>query len=185
MTRICQFLGVKPSTVSVGGTRTRDSGKVCLLATGTIEQVNGVSAVTVGQLKPKLVLGRPLNEIEISSSHGVLWSQLATSKGPIQGRIAWPIEPIKPNQRLELAMRPRGAAGGDWAFVTLIGAESGVISKMLGIINKISQGPFNSPLSAIDTAVSRGEDNIAIALAWMPDFDSRDSGQIRHFVRDY
>jgi hypothetical protein len=179
MTRIRQFLGVQPRTVSVGGTRSRQQAVVCLLAPGPIQKVGEVSQIQLVESSPNLVFGTPLNEVEIRSGSAVLWSQLATSKGPIQGRIPWPISPIKSNQRLELAMRPRGAAGGDWAFVTLIGGQDSVISKVSDIINKISQGPFNSPLPAIDAAISGGEFNIAIALAWAPEFDSRDLGQLK------
>jgi hypothetical protein len=120
MTRIRQFLGVQPRTVSVGGTRSRQQAVVCLLAPGPIQKVGEVSQIQLVESSPNLVFGTPLNEVEIRSGSAVLWSQLATSKGPIQGRIPWPISPIKSNQRLELAMRPRGAAGGDWAVVHLI-----------------------------------------------------------------
>ena len=178
MTRIRQFLGVQPRSVSVGGTRSQGESLVCLLAPGPIQKVGKVSQIQLVQSSPNLVFGSPLNEVEIRSGSAVLWSQLATSKGPIQGRIAWPIEPIKSNQRLELAMRPRGAAGGDWAIVTLIGAGSDVLQRTAATFEKLAEGDDGSRLYAINESISRGEQSLAIALTWTSDGKTSDSIQI-------
>ena len=178
MTRIRQFLGVQPRTVSVGGTRSRGESFVCLLAPGPIQKVGEVSQIQLVQSSPNLVFGTPLNEVEIRSGSSVLWSQLATSKGPIQGRIPWPIAPIKSNQRLELAMRPRGAAGGDWAIVTLIGAGSDVLQRTAVTFEKLAEGDDSSHLHAINESISRGEQSLAIALTWTSDGKTSDSIQI-------
>jgi len=178
MTRIRQFLGVQPRTVSVGGTRSRGQASVCLLAPGPIQKVGDVSEIQLVQSRPNLVFGTPLNEVEIRSGSTVLWSQLATSKGPIQGRIAWPIAPVGFNQRLELAMRPRGSAGGDWAVVVLNGAEPDVLKRISSAVQENAKKGGSSRLLAINEAVSRGERGIAIELTWVDDASSSNSRQI-------
>ena len=124
MTRIRQFLGVQPRSVSVGGTRSNAAQAVCLLSPGPIELRPDGPTVRVVDPQPALVLGSPLNEIELRRGEAVLWSKLASSKKAISGRLAWPLAPLKPGERLELAMRPRGAAGGDWAVVSLQAASA-------------------------------------------------------------
>lgn len=167
MTRIRQFLGVQPRTVSVGGTRSRGQASVCLLAPGPIQNVGKVSEIQLVESRPYLVFGTPLNEVEIRSGTDVLWSQLATSKVPIQGRTAWPIASVEPNQRLELAMRPRGAAGGDWAVLTLVAASSDDQQRSIAALQtSASNGQLR--LQQLDQAVAAGDRALAQALLWAP-----------------
>ena len=124
MGRIRTFLGVQRRSVSVGGTRSGAAQSVCLLAPGPVEPSRSGASVRVLDPQPALVLGTPLNEIEIRRGRTVLWTQLASSKAPISGRLAWPLPPLKPGEQVQLAMRPKGAAGGDWEVVTLEGAPA-------------------------------------------------------------
>jgi hypothetical protein len=166
MTRIRQFLGVQPRTVSVGGTRSRQQAVVCLLAPGPIQKVGEVSEIQLVQSRPNLVFGTPLNEVEIRSGSAVLWSQLATSKGPIQGRIPWPIAPIVSNQRLELAMRPRGAAGGDWAVLSMKGASAEAQQRYAAALGAIGSNGDHQ-LRQLDKAIGAGDGALAQALLWV------------------
>lgn len=93
-------------------------------ASGPTESGPTGAVVRVLDPKPRLVLGHPLNEIELRRGEVVLWSQLASSKAPIRGPLAWPLPAMQAADRLELALRPQGAAGGDWAVVTLEAASA-------------------------------------------------------------
>jgi len=79
MGRIRTFLGVQPRSVSVGGTRSGPAQSVCLLAPGPVETSSSGPSVRLLDPQPVLVLGTPLNEIELRRGQTVLWSRLASS----------------------------------------------------------------------------------------------------------
>jgi hypothetical protein len=165
MSRIRKFLDLQPRSVSVGGTRTGERTEVCVLAPGPIEKVDGVSRVLVVESKPDLVLGTPLNEIQIRSGQAVLWTQLATSRVPIAGRLGWPLPPISPGQQMELGIRPRGSAGGDWAWLKLVGAPQQIMEQTAQVLS-ISKHSEGLRLKSIDQALQNGDNSVALALIW-------------------
>ena len=167
MTRIRQFLGVQPRSVSVGGTRSNAPQAVCLLSPGPIELRPDGPTVRVVDPQPALVLGSPLNEIELRRGEAVLWSKLASSKKAISGRLAWPLAPLKPGERLELAMRPRGAAGGDWAVVSLDAASVEDQQRYAAAL-RLSGGDGERQLQELDQAAAVGDGALAQALLWAP-----------------
>lgn len=167
MGRIRTFLGVQPRSVSVGGTRSGVAQSVCLLSPGPIEPSRNGPAVRVLNPRPPLVLGTPLNEIEIRRGETVLWSQLASSKAPISGNIPWPLPPLAAGEQLELAMRPKGAAGGDWGVVKLQAASA----KAQQSYAKGAQASAGKPelrLQQLDEAAAAGDGALAQALLWDP-----------------
>ena len=171
MTRIRQFLGVQPRSVSVGGTRSNAPQAVCLLSPGPIELRPDGPTVRVVDPQPALVLGSPLNEIELRRGEAVLWSKLASSKMAIRGRLVWPLAPLKPGERLNLAMRPRGAAGGDWGVVKLQ-AASAEAQQRYGQEMQASAGNVELRLQQLDQAAASGDGALAQALLWAPDTKS-------------
>lgn len=167
MGRIRSFLGVQPRSVSVGGTRSNAAQAVCLLSPGPIELRPDGPTVRVVDPQPALVLGSPLNEIELRRGEAVLWSKLASSKMAIGGRLVWPLAPLKPGERLELAMRPRGAAGGDWAVVSLQ-AASAEDQQRYATALLASGGNGERQLQELDQAAAVGDGPLAQALLWEP-----------------
>jgi len=167
MTRLREFIGTQPRSVSVGGTRSAVGQTVCLLSPGPIRQRLQRSEILVVDASPDLVLGSKLNEIEIRSGNKVVWSQMGTSKKAIDGRIPWPIEPIKPRQRLHLALRPRGTAGGDWAHMTLVGAPRSAMQAYHKTLEASSGSP-SARLLAVDSAARSQDQSKALALLWAP-----------------
>ena len=167
MTRIREFIGTQPRSVSVGGTRSAMGKQVCLLSPGPIRQSSKGSEILVVNATPDLVLGSKLNQIEIRSRNKVLWSEMGTSKKAIDGRISWPITPIKPRQRLQLGLRPRGTAGGDWARITLVGASRAAMKTYQKTL-KTSSGSSTARLIAVNSAVKAKDQSKALALLWAP-----------------
>ena len=167
MTRLREFIGTQPRSVSVGGTRSAVGQTVCLLSPGPIRQRLQRSEILVVDASPDLVLGSKLNEIEIRSGNKVVWSQMGTSKKAIDGRIPWPIEPIKPRQRLHLGLRPRGTAGGDWAHMTLVGAPRSAMQAYHKTLEASSGSP-SARLLAVDSAARSKDQSKALALLWAP-----------------
>ncbi len=167
MGRIRTFLGVQPRSVSVGGTRSGAAQSVCLLAPGPIETTRSGPAVRVLDPQPALVLGTPLNEIEIRRGETVLWSQLASSKAPISGSIPWPLAPLAAGEQLELAMRPKGAAGGDWGVVKLEAASADAQQRYAQTVLS-SADDAEQRLQQLDQAATTGDGALAQALLWAP-----------------
>jgi len=167
MGRIRTFLGVQPRSVSVGGTRSGPAQSVCLLAPGPVESSSSGPSVRLLDPQPVLVLGTPLNEIELRRGQTVLWSRLASSKTPISGSIPWPLAPLAAGERLELAMRPKGAAGGDWGVVKLEAASAEAQQRYA----KDAQASASSAelrLQQLDQAIAAGDGAEAQALLWAP-----------------
>ncbi|MEB3105626.1 MAG: hypothetical protein VKN17_07600 [Cyanobacteriota bacterium] len=167
MGRIRTFLGVQPRSVSVGGTRSGAAQSVCLLAPGPIESSRSGPAVRVLDPQPALVLGTPLNEIEIRRGETVLWSRLASSKAPISGIIPWPLAPLAAGERLELAMRPKGAAGGDWGVVKLQATSAEAQQRYTKTVH-VSSSSEELRLQQLDQAAAAGDGELAQALLWAP-----------------
>lgn len=167
MARLRSFLGLQPRLVSVGGTRSKTSLSVCLLSPGPIQSDRDGPTVRVVDPLPVLVVGSPLNEIELRRGEVVLWSRLASSKAPISGRLSWPLPPIKPGEQLDLAMRPRGAAGGDWAVVMLETASLAAQQRYAAAL-QISVGDEKQRLQQLDQAAAAGDGALAQALLWAP-----------------
>lgn len=167
MAKLRRFLGLQPRLVSVGGTRSNATQAVCLLAPGPIEPGRDGLAVRVLDPQPALVLGTALNEIELRRGEVVLWSRLASSKTPISGRLDWPLPPLKPDERLELAMRPKGAAGGDWAVLSLQAANSEDQRRYTAAL-QASGGYGKQRLQQLDQAAAAGDGALAQALLWAP-----------------
>lgn len=167
MGRIRSFLGVQPRSVSVGGTRSGAAQSVCLLSPGPIEPSRRGPAVRVLDPRPQLVLGTPLNEIEIRRGETVLWSQLASSKASISGSIPWPLPPLAAGEKLELAMRPKGAAGGDWGVVSLE-AASAEAQQRYAQVAETSVGNAELRLQQLDQAIATKDGALAQALLWAP-----------------
>lgn len=167
MSRIRSFLGVQPRTVSVGGSRHGTVQQVCLLAPGPVQTSGGVAWVSVLNRRPALVLSTALNELEIRRGDRVLWSQLASSRQPITGQLRWPLAPLEPGERLELAFRPRGASGGDWAVVSLEGASAEAQQRFAAAVEgSRSNGMLR--LQQVEQAVAAGDAALAAALLWAP-----------------
>lgn len=167
MGRIRTFLGVQPRSVSVGGTRSGAAQSVCLLSPGPIEPSRKGTAVRVLDPWPQLVLGTPLNEIEIRRGETVLWSQLASSKAPISGSIPWPLAPLTTGEQLELAMRPKGAAGGDWGVVKLQAASAEAQQRYVKDA-QVSASSAELRLQQLDQAIAAEDGPLAHALLWAP-----------------
>ena len=124
------FLGLTPP-IAVGGSRSGGDQQVCLLSPWPIDRMSKGSGSTqamepllVGLSAPLLLAQAPLNEIRLERNEQLLWQQRASSNEAIEGPIPWPISPLRPGELLTLKLRPRGAAGGDFAVFRLQAASA-------------------------------------------------------------
>lgn len=78
---------------------------------------------------PSIWAETPLAEILVEQEGKVVWQLLATRRNPIEGPIQWPLDPLLPQQRLTIRLRPYGAPGGAYAAVTLIAPDAAVMQE--------------------------------------------------------
>lgn len=113
-----------PIPLEVMGTRASDRGKVCLINPWIETNSEGNQVALAVSSTPTIWADRPLAEILIERDGMPVWQQLATSKQPIEGAIAWPLEPLKPSESCILKLRPYGATGGAYSKAVLLAADS-------------------------------------------------------------
>ncbi len=102
------------------GKATRDLLQACLFTPSfLIDQSTLIPIAETTIDQPLIFSPEPLNEITISKNGKILWSKNGTLDARIIGPIAWPIEPIKPNEKYLLSIRPKGSIMGESADIVL------------------------------------------------------------------
>ena len=166
MTRIREFIGVQPTTVSTGGSRSNLGASVCLLAPGPIQDLEGVKQIQVVFAEPTLVFGSPLDEVQLREGNSLLWSvTAANADDPIRGSLKWPLPPLKSKQRVQLLLRPQGSDVGDSAHVTLIGASQETINHTQTLIQSNIDNP-SEYLKVIDQSLRDHQYSLSYSLLW-------------------
>ena len=122
--RLRKLLGITNPRVAVGGSRSGGDDQICLISPLIRQTSNALPAATTALRKPTLLAAEELNELRIERDGQILWRQRATSTTALAGPIPWPLDPLRPGERVTLWLRPRGSAGGDFAKVALIAAGS-------------------------------------------------------------
>ena len=95
--------------------------KLCILSPFISSSNNSqtkVSAISFD--KPLIYTPDPLNEIIISKNGEVVWSKKGLSINErIKGPIPWPINPIKPNEKYLISIRPKGLPPGEFGNILI------------------------------------------------------------------
>jgi hypothetical protein len=149
---------------AVGGSRSSSDGSVCVILPGasTAETRSG-SNLRALISQPTIVVRGPLNELRLENQDGIRWQKLASSTKSIEGPIAWPIQPLSPNQTLTLRVRPKGASGGDFASYSLVGSSSEAMAETEAKIRKLGSDP-QPWQGAIQSALNTKQQGLALAL---------------------
>jgi len=172
--RLRQLLNLAPP-LAVGGSRSGEAGSVCLIspapqALATKAAVDGPSedALAVTPVAaPTLLAAGPLNEIRLQRGGVMLWRLRASSSQAIDGPIPWPLAPLKPGERLQLLLRPRGASGGDFASVRLQAGSAVELQRSAQLLASLAPKQ-ETWLQAIDRT-ARSDRALAVALLTSPE----------------
>jgi hypothetical protein len=114
---------------------------------------------------PTLMSAGPLNELQLLHDNRIVWQQRASSIEPISGPIAWPLQPLQPNEQVLLRLRPRGAGGGDFAQISLQAADAAVLERHQSLLTMLQANP-----SRWETAIEQElSSNPAMAVALASD----------------
>jgi len=161
--RLRELIGLNPRQ-AVGGSRGTSSGSICLI-TPRLEASSAASPPTalVSLPQPTLLAAGELNEVRLEHNGQLLWQQRASSTTPIRGPIPWPLAPLTPGQEVLLRLRPRGAAGGDFATIQLRAGTAAQQQQALALLANPS-----ARLQAIAASARNGRSALASELVFAP-----------------
>jgi len=179
--RIRQLIGLNRA-LSAGGSRSSTALSICLIQPTAELDDNGEARALVPISRPTILTAGPLNEVRLERGGQVVWRQRASSTAAIEGPIPWPLEPIQPGEALTLLLRPRGASGGDFARIQLVGASADAMRRHEAQISQLGRNP-SAWLAAVDQALDRDQVPLAWALLFAPeDPRSKDLDALRREV---
>ena len=114
--------------------------KACLISPTFAEEKSGSNVMSIVSIdKPLIFSLDPLNEIKISSNGKTLWSKTGTPEGRIRGPIQWPIEPMKPGEKLTLSIRPKGTSFSEEAIIVLQATQKESFQVLDSVINSLGE----------------------------------------------
>jgi hypothetical protein len=161
--RLREWIGINPRQ-AVGGSRGSSRTSVCLITPRIEASTTGRPPTAVVSLpSPTLLAEGELNEVRLEQDGRTIWQKRASSTAAISGPIAWPLAPLTPGQAMLLRLRPRGAAGGDFADVQLRAASAEQQREALALLANPS-----ARLQAIETAATKGHHGLASGLVFAP-----------------
>lgn len=165
--RLRRLLNLAPP-LAVGGSRSGGAQAVCLLSPWpTSPARNDKPALAlVPTATPTLLSAAPLNELQLLRNNRIVWQQRASSTQAIGGAIPWPLTPLQPDEQLRLRLRPRGAAGGDFAEIHLQLAAAPTRQRFQLLRSELQRQPSRWP--AVLEAQLAGNPAMALALATDP-----------------
>ena len=179
--RLRQLIGLNRS-ISAGGSRSGAALSVCVISPRTELDGAAEARALVPLPRPTILTAGPLNEVRIDRGGRVAWRQRASSTAAIEGPIPWPLEPIQPGEALTLLLRPRGASGGDFARIQLLGASADAMRRHAALISQLGRNP-SAWLAAVDQALDRDQVPLAWALLFaQEDPRSKDLDALRREV---
>jgi len=117
-----------PIPLLVSGARSTDLAELGLINPRVELNPQGEPVALAVCSTPTIWADRPLAEILIERDGMPVWQKLATSKEPIEGPIAWPLEPLLPGGSFILKLRPYGATGGVYAKANLLAPDPRTLS---------------------------------------------------------
>ncbi len=158
--RIRQLIGLN-RPIAAGGSRSGGSLSVCVITPRTEIDEQGGAQALVPLPRPVILAAGPLNEVRLDRGGKLLWRERALSTQPIEGPVNWPLDPIQPGESLQLMLRPRGAAGSEFAVITLTGAPAAEMAAHEQLIEQLGMDAA-AWLQAVDQALDRNQ----TALAW-------------------
>jgi len=158
-----ELIGYNPRQ-AVGGSRSAAAPAVCLITPRFQQRSDGTAVAEVALLEPTLLAGEALNELRLIKDGRIVWQQRASSTEPITGPITWPLDqPLQPGETLLLRLRPRGAAGSDFADIQLVAAGASEQQRAQALL----ADPANR-LTAIAAEARAGRAALASELLFAP-----------------
>jgi hypothetical protein len=157
-----ELIGYNPRQ-AVGGSRSGAGSGVCLITPRFQQHADGTAIATVALPEPTLLAAEALNEVRLIRDGRIVWQRRASSTEPIEGPIPWPLQPLAPGDTVLLRLRPRGAAGSDFADIQLVAVSEAEQQRALTLL---SSG--QSRLEVVEAEARAGRAALASQLLFAP-----------------
>jgi hypothetical protein len=157
-----ELIGYNPRQ-AVGGSRSGSAVTVCLITPRFAESVDGIPQALVSLPSPTLLAAGALSEVRLEQDERILWQWRGSSSEPIEGPIPWPLPPLQPGESVLLRLRPRGAAGADFADIRLVAADEAEQQRALALL-----ADHFSRLAVIEREARAGRAALASELLFSP-----------------
>jgi hypothetical protein len=157
-----ELIGYNPRQ-AVGGSRSGAGSGVCLITPRFQHRADGSAIAAVALAQPTLLAAEPLNEVRLIKDGRIIWQQRASSTEPIEGPIPWPLQPLAPGDTVLLRLRPRGAAGSDFADIQLVAASEAEQQRALTLLSSAQ-----SRLEVVEAEARAGRAALASQLLFAP-----------------
>lgn len=137
---------------------------VCVLAPDITTSATAPPTATIPLSRPTLFIREPLVEIRLERDGALLWRASPPLATPLEGPRAWPLDPLQPNQRLTLRLRPLGADPGQFATIRLQAAGRPRLEAGDTLLRSLLAGPPTAWRPTLETLLAKGDRPLATAL---------------------
>ena len=95
----------------------------CLIYPTVFNKEDSSITVLLNFDKPLIFVKEAINEIQISQNKKLIWTKKALINKPINGKIFWPLRPIKPGEKFILKLRPVGTSIGQFLEIKIVASS--------------------------------------------------------------
>jgi hypothetical protein len=160
--RIRQLIGLT-RPLAAGGSRSMDVSAMCVVSPRVELDADGKTMAMVPLPRPTLLTSGALNEVVVERGGQIAWRLQASSSKAIESPIDWAIAPIQPDEQLTLRLRARGAAGGDFVVIRLIGVSAAEMAANEALAMRLGRDQ-QSWQKGLEALLAQRRDNLAMAL---------------------
>jgi hypothetical protein len=169
-----------PTTVSAtGGTPgpSPQAAEVCVIAPRLEAGEHGRPSATLPLSRPTIFVRDPLAQVRLMRGGRVIWQLQAAPREVLQGPLPWPLEPLRPGERLQLQLQPIGSAGDAFATIDLQASSGATLARNDARLAALGNDP-QAWQRAVAGALQQGETALATALLFAfdgpsaPDLDA-------------
>ncbi|MEB3261263.1 MAG: hypothetical protein VKP63_11625 [Cyanobacteriota bacterium] len=114
--------------------------------------------------RPTLFLRESLAELRLEEGDTLRWRASTRPDAPLEGPLAWPLDPLTPGQRLTLRLRPLGAGPNQFASLLLQAGPQERLTAGDNLLRSLLAGPPTAWRPAIEGLLAKGDRALATAL---------------------
>jgi hypothetical protein len=161
--KLRQLIGLS-HPISAGGSR-GTGDRVCLISPQVVQSPDGKAVAVALSSQPTIIAMGTFNEIRIERGGVLVWRKLATSQAPLVSPLAWPLQPIQPNELVRLQLRPRKASGADFAELLLQGGSKEAMAQFDAISQVLDAAPHRTA-ATVEALMNNNKVNLALQTAF-------------------
>lgn len=185
--RLAPFLLVvlPPLALPAAGARSTpaapQAAEVCVLAPWVEAGGDGRARARVPLSRPTLFVREPLQQVRLQQGGRLLWQRHVDPSRSLEGPIAWPLPPLRADERLQMLLQPRDAAPTAFATIEIQAAPAATLRRNDARLAALGGNP-----AAWRAAVTRalGERDPALATALLFAFEGPSAPELDELRRE-